>query len=128
MFVPTEFNWIGSFNSETGITAMWHTAKVKTFEDAFTETAVLGGSGPNDSETYPFADEQHHRHQVPRRLSGYKSNIDGMLAMERGEVEGVSGSWASLKANCGRIGCATSRSTSSSRSTARSIPTCPTCR
>ena len=34
-----------------------------------------------------------------RIVSGYKSNSTAWLAMERGEVEGVSGSWASLKAN-----------------------------
>ena len=97
MFVPTDFNWIGSFNSETGITAMWHTAKVKTFEDVFTETAVLGGSGPNDSETYPFLMNNTIGTKF-KIVSGYKSNVTAWLAMERGEVEGVSGSWASLKA------------------------------
>ena len=98
MFVPTDFNWIGSFNSETGITAMWHTAKVKKFEEVFTETAVLGGSGPNDSETYPLLMNNTVGTKF-KIVSGYKSNVTAWLAMERGEVEGVSGSWASLKAN-----------------------------
>jgi tripartite-type tricarboxylate transporter receptor subunit TctC len=98
LFVPTEFNWIGSFNSETGIVAMWHTAKVKTFTDVFKETAVLGGSGPNDSETYPFLMNNTIGTKF-RIVSGYKSNVTAWLAMERGEVEGVAGSWASLKAN-----------------------------
>ena len=77
---------------------MWHTAKVKTFEDVFKETAVLGGSGPNDSETYPFLMNNTIGTKF-RIVSGYKSNVTAWLAMERGEVEGVSGSWASLKAN-----------------------------
>jgi tripartite-type tricarboxylate transporter receptor subunit TctC len=98
MFVPTDFNWIGSFNSETGITAMWHTAKVKKFEDVFTETAVLGGSGPNDSETYPFLMNNTIGTKF-RIVSGYKSNTETLLAIERGEVEGLSGSWSSMKAN-----------------------------
>jgi hypothetical protein len=51
--VPTQFNWLGSFNSEIGAITIWHTAKVKSMADAFRETAVLGGSGPNASETYP---------------------------------------------------------------------------
>ena len=74
MFVPTDFNWIGSFNSETGITTMWHTAKVKTFEDVLKETAVLGGSGPNDSETYPFL-MNNTIGTNSRSSSGYKSNV-----------------------------------------------------
>ena len=77
---------------------MWHTAKVKKFEDVFKETAVLGGSGPNDSETYPFLMNNTIGTKF-RVVSGYKSNVTAWLAMERGEVEGVSGSWSSLKAN-----------------------------
>jgi tripartite-type tricarboxylate transporter receptor subunit TctC len=96
-FVPTEFQWLGSFNSETGITSMWHTAKVKTMANAFKETAVLGGSGPNDSETYPFLMNNTIGTKF-RIVSGYKSNSHTMLAVERGEVDGISGSWSSLKA------------------------------
>jgi len=62
------------------------------------ETAVLGGSGPNDSETYPFLMNNTVGTKF-KIVSGYKSNVTAWLAMERGEVEGVSGSWASLKAN-----------------------------
>ena len=97
-FVPTEFQWLGSFNSETGITSMWHTAKVKTMADVFKETAVLGGSGPNDSETYPLLMNNTIGTKF-RIVSGYKSNNNALLAVERGEVEGVSGSWSSLKAS-----------------------------
>jgi tripartite-type tricarboxylate transporter receptor subunit TctC len=96
-FVPTEFNWLGSFNSETSVLSVWHTSKVKTFKDAMTETAVMGGSGPNDSETHPSL----MNNTVGTKFkvsSGYKSNTDVMLAMERGEVEGLGGSWSSLKA------------------------------
>lgn len=97
-FVPTEFQWLGSFNSETGITSMWHTAKVKTMADVFKDTAVLGGSGPNDSETYPLLMNNTIGTKF-RIVSGYKSNNNAMLAVERGEVEGISGSWSSLKAS-----------------------------
>lgn len=97
-FVPTEFNWLGSFNSDTGAIAVWHTARVKTFADVFKETVVLGGSGPNDSETYPFLMNNTIGTKF-RIVSGYKSSTNAWLAMERGEVEGVSGSWSSLKAN-----------------------------
>jgi hypothetical protein len=96
-FVPTEFNWLGSFNSETSVLSLWNTAKVKTFKDAFTETAVMGGSGPNDSETHPALMNNTLGTKF-KIAGGYKSNTDVMLAMERGEVEGLGGSWSSLKA------------------------------
>jgi tripartite-type tricarboxylate transporter receptor subunit TctC len=96
LYTPTQFNWLGSFNSETGVTTMWHTAKVQTMEAAFTETAVLGGSGPNDSETYPSLMNNTIGTKF-RVVAGYRANTAVLLAMERGEVEGVTGSWSSMK-------------------------------
>jgi hypothetical protein len=63
---------------------------------AFTETAVLGGSGPNDSETYPALMNNTIGTKF-RVVSGYRANTALLLAMERGEVEGVTGSWSSMK-------------------------------
>jgi len=97
LFSPTQFNWIGSFNSETGVTTLWHTAKAQTLADAFNSTIVLGGSGPNDSETYPNLMNNTIGTKF-RIVSGYRANTAVLLAMERGEVEGVTGSWSSLKA------------------------------
>jgi tripartite-type tricarboxylate transporter receptor subunit TctC len=95
-FVPTEFNWLGSFTAETGSTTVWHTAKAKTMADAFKQTVVLGGSGPNDSETYPHLMNNTIGTKF-RIVSGYRGNSTVFLAMERGEVEGVTGSWSSVK-------------------------------
>jgi tripartite-type tricarboxylate transporter receptor subunit TctC len=95
-FSPTAMNWLGSFNSETGVVAIWKTAAVKTMADALTRTVLLGGSGPNDSETYPYLMNRTVGSKF-KVVSGYKANTDVLLAMERGEVEGISGSWSSLK-------------------------------
>jgi hypothetical protein len=65
--------------------------------DALQETAVMGGSGPNDSETHPALMNNTIGTKF-KIAGGYKSNTDVMLAMERGEVEGLGGSWSSLKA------------------------------
>ena len=42
-------------------------------------------------------------------ISGYKGTGDGMLAMERGEVEGIVGHELSALRAPGRTGCATTR-------------------
>ena len=97
LFAPTKFNWIGSFNAETGATTVWHSAKVTSMEGAFKDTVVLGGSGPNDSETYPNLMNNTIATKF-RIVSGYRANTAVLLAMERGEVEGVTGSWSSMKA------------------------------
>jgi tripartite-type tricarboxylate transporter receptor subunit TctC len=57
---------------------------------------VLGGSGPNDSETYPHLMNNTIGTKF-RVVSGYRANSAVFLAMERGEVEGVTGSWSSVK-------------------------------
>jgi tripartite-type tricarboxylate transporter receptor subunit TctC len=95
-FVPTEFNWLGSFAAETGTTTVWHTSKAQTMDDAFKEPVLLGGSGPNDSETYPHLMNNTIGTKF-RLVSGYRANSAVFLAMERGEVEGVTGSWSSVK-------------------------------
>jgi tripartite-type tricarboxylate transporter receptor subunit TctC len=97
LFAPTEFNWLGSFTAETGVTTVWYTAKARTMADAFKDTVVLGGSGPNDSETYSNLMNNTIGTRF-RIVSGYKANTSVFLAIERGEVEGVTGSWSSLKA------------------------------
>jgi tripartite-type tricarboxylate transporter receptor subunit TctC len=97
LFEPTRFNWLGSFTAETGSTTVWHSAKAQTFGDAFKDTVMLGGSGPNDSETYPHLMNNTLGTKF-RVVSGYRANSAVFLAMERGEVEGVTGSWSSVKA------------------------------
>ncbi len=70
---PTEFNWLGSFTAETGSTTIWHTAKAQTMADAFKGSVVLGGSGPNDSETYPHLMNNTIGTKF-RVVSGYRAN------------------------------------------------------
>jgi tripartite-type tricarboxylate transporter receptor subunit TctC len=96
-FVPTRFNWLGSFSAEAGVTYVWHTAKARVMVDAFKRPVLLGSSGPNDSETYPNLMNNTIGTRF-RIVPGYKSNTDVMFAVERGELEGMTGSWSSLKA------------------------------
>jgi len=96
LFAPTQFNWLGSFAAEVGSTTVWHTAKAQTMADAFKGGVVLGGSGPNDSETFPHLMNNTIGTRF-RIVSGYRANSAVLLAMERGEVEGITGSWSSVK-------------------------------
>jgi tripartite-type tricarboxylate transporter receptor subunit TctC len=96
-FDPVKFNWLGSLNNETGVITLWHTAPVKTIEDAMKQEAILGGSGPNDTESYPALMNNTIGTKF-RIISGYPSTTGITLAMERGEVQGLSQSWGSLKA------------------------------
>lgn len=95
-FDPVKFNWIGSLNNETGVITLWHTAKVKTLKDALEQESLIGGSGPNDTESYPALMDNTIGTKF-RIISGYPSTTAISLAMERGEVDGLSQSWSSLK-------------------------------
>ena len=95
-FDATKFQWLGSMNSEDGALYVWHTSKVKSFKDAFTETAFLGSSGPNDSEFYPALANNILGTKFAL-VRGYKSGPEVRLAIERGEVEGQSQTWDSVK-------------------------------
>lgn len=91
----TKFHWLGSTNEETGVVAVWHTAPQRTIADAMKAELVVGGSGPyTDSETTPRAYNAFLGTKF-RIVSGYKSTAPILLAMERGEVQGIgNSSWS----------------------------------
>jgi len=86
-----EFKMIGNVNSGALVCVMHHTSKVKTFEDAQKIPANMGGNAPGTSTT-DYA-------QLLNSLAGAKFNIINgydstsrvVLAMERGELDGVCG-------------------------------------
>jgi tripartite-type tricarboxylate transporter receptor subunit TctC len=97
-FDPEKFNWLGNLSSEAGIALAWHTTPHQKAEDLLSKELIVGGSGSGaENET------------VPRLLnavlgtkfkviSGYKSNTEVLLAVERGELQGVgSMSWPNIK-------------------------------
>jgi tripartite-type tricarboxylate transporter receptor subunit TctC len=76
---------------------MWHTSKVQSIEDAKKMESSVAGTGPGNIAE-----------MVPRLLnavigtkfkiiSGYPASNEGMIAMERGEVDGAESSWAAVK-------------------------------
>lgn len=91
----TKFHWLGSTNAETGVVAVWHTAPHKTIADVMEKELVVGGSGPyTDSETTPRAYNRILGTKF-RIVSGYESTAPVLLAMERGEVQGIgNSSWS----------------------------------
>ena len=91
------FFWLGSMSTSPVTLAVWHTAGVQTIDDARKKEIVVAASNKG-AITYTF----------PRMLnelvgtrfkivSGYQGNSTMTVAMERGEVEGVTNSWDSWK-------------------------------
>ncbi len=91
-FDVARFNWLVSLNRLVSIGVFWHTSPTRTPDDLYRRDVVVASSGGGGSST----------EMLPRLLnslagtkfkmiSGYKGTGDGMLAMERGEVEGIVG-------------------------------------
>jgi len=99
---PEKFTWIGNMSSEAGVAMVWHTSPVQKTEDLFTQEVVVGGSGAGaENETGPRLLNAILGTKF-KLVSGYKSQTEALLAMERGEIAGIgSMSWPTLKTNKG---------------------------
>src|SRR5262249_39031104 len=82
-----DFNWIGRMSSIVEVHFTWKTSRTKTLDDARRNEALLAGTGAGSpSEGYPkLLNALAGTHF--RIISGYPSSTEGMLAMERGEVD-----------------------------------------
>jgi tripartite-type tricarboxylate transporter receptor subunit TctC len=97
-FDGTKFNWLGSITNEVSTCVAWHTAGVKSFNDLLEKPITLGGDGPG-ADPDVFALLYKNVFSAPIKLvSGYHGTNPIVLAMERGEVDGLCGySWSTIK-------------------------------
>jgi tripartite-type tricarboxylate transporter receptor subunit TctC len=100
-FKAKDLNWIGSLANEAGVCAVDKRAGIKSFDDVFTKTVLMGGSGPNDLEIQP-AMMNNLLGTKFQLVKGYPSTPPVHLAIERGEVQGVCQSWSSFKVISGK--------------------------
>ncbi|MEA2938766.1 MAG: hypothetical protein QOC56_2270 [Alphaproteobacteria bacterium] len=95
-FDAAKFTYVGRVATSNNIFMQWHTSKVQSIADSKTFESSLASTGPGS-----IADT------VPRLLNaingtkfklvvGYPASTEAMLAMERGEVDGASSSWAAV--------------------------------
>lgn len=98
-FEVAKFNWIGNLSAETSLIVARADAPVKTTQDLFGQVLIVGGSGASaDSEATPrLLNALIGTHF--KIITGYPGNADILLAMDRGEVQGVADwSWSNIKA------------------------------
>ena len=92
-----KFSYIGRIATSNNIFMQWHAAKVQSLEDAKRMETTLAGTGPGSiAETVPRLLNALIGTRF-RLVSGYPASTEAMLAMERGEVDGASSSWAAVK-------------------------------
>ena len=95
---PTKFQYLGTSDNGTRVCATYGTSKTKTYEDAQKRKTLMAASQAGGS-TQQYASLSNNLTGTRFELvSGYKGTVDGLLAMERGEVEGMCGlDWTSIQ-------------------------------
>jgi len=92
-----KFGWIGRAAPVTEITYTWHTSPTKTLADARARETVMGGSGPTSPTVFYLKALNALAGTRFRIIQGFPGGAETELAMQRGEVEGGSKAWASMK-------------------------------
>lgn len=89
--------WLGNLVELTSAATVWHTAPVKTLDDMKKTEVVFGSTGPS-GETYvvPVVMNDVLGTKI-RMVTGYPGINEVMLAVERGEIHGRSGSWSNVQ-------------------------------
>ncbi len=96
-YKSAEFNWIGRVTNIIEITLVWETSKAKTVQDAMKNDIPVASTGPGSpSMGYPLLVNAVSGTRF-KIITGYPGSNDGMLAMERGEVDGALTSWNTIK-------------------------------
>jgi tripartite-type tricarboxylate transporter receptor subunit TctC len=96
-YKSADFNWIGRVTNIIEITLTWQTSKAKTVQDAMVNETPVASTGPGSpSMGYPLLLNALAGTKF-KVITGYPGSTDGMLAMERGEVDGALTSWNTIK-------------------------------
>jgi len=95
-FDASKFNWLGSTGPENEVIIAWHTAGVRTIEDAMKKELILGGTGAGSGIVIIPTAMNNVLGTRFKIVIGYKSSEDINLAMERGEVQARAFSMSSI--------------------------------
>jgi tripartite-type tricarboxylate transporter receptor subunit TctC len=88
-FDGQKFTWLGSANNEIAGCLAWHAAPFERAEDLFSKEMITGASGASNLE-FPTAMNAVLGTRM-KLVRGYKGPADILLALERGEVQGMCG-------------------------------------
>jgi tripartite-type tricarboxylate transporter receptor subunit TctC len=97
-FESARLNWIGRVASLLNVTVTWHRSPVKSIADAVGTEAVIASIAEASPLTlYPRALNSTIGTRF-RVITGYADSNATLLAVERGEADGATASWATLNA------------------------------
>ena len=98
-FDPRQFHYLGSPSREAHILVSWHQSPLQKMQDAFDREIIVGATAPGGAPyEFPFLTNMLTGTKF-KIVTGYKSNQETKLAMERGEIHATAGlGWATAKA------------------------------
>jgi hypothetical protein len=97
-FDSRKFTWLGSMTDDDTTCVTWNSSPIKTWSDFLSKPSKLGGLGADaDPDIWALLYKNVFGAKA-RLVSGYPGTNDVILAMERGEVDGLCGlSWSTIK-------------------------------
>jgi tripartite-type tricarboxylate transporter receptor subunit TctC len=99
-FDARSFKWLVSLNDYTAVALAWHEAPIVTASDLISREFLVGSNAPaSDTTIWPQLLNALIGAKI-KLVRGYAGSTGIMLAMERGEVQGIIGDdWAGIKAS-----------------------------
>jgi tripartite-type tricarboxylate transporter receptor subunit TctC len=91
------YTYIGRVVPSVEVTYTWHTSLTKTIADARSRETVMGGSGAASPTVFYLKALNALAGTKFRVIAGFRGVSDTELAVQRGEVEGGTKSWPSMK-------------------------------
>jgi tripartite-type tricarboxylate transporter receptor subunit TctC len=96
---PRRFIWLGATSRPARVCVRWYTAPVKTPADLFTREFIVGAAGATSSLAILPTVINHVLGTKFRIIEGYQGLGDAMLAVQRGELQGVCASYQQFRAD-----------------------------
>jgi tripartite-type tricarboxylate transporter receptor subunit TctC len=95
---PTQFNWIANFNSEVSVFIFGADHGIMSLDDLRQRDAIVGATGlTSNNAIYPYIANNILGTRL-KVVAGYPGTSHLILALERGEIDGIGGlAWSSLQ-------------------------------
>jgi tripartite-type tricarboxylate transporter receptor subunit TctC len=91
-----KFNWLVSTAAEPGVAIVWHTTPQSSMEDVRKTEVIVGGAGDSAIVPQVFNYTMGTKFKL---VTGYPGTADLVLAMQRGEIQGIGYySWSNIPA------------------------------
>jgi tripartite-type tricarboxylate transporter receptor subunit TctC len=94
---PRKYGWIGGSSLPSRVCVVNASAPVKTFADVFKHELIVGGSGAGSSLSIVPGVLNSVLGTKFKVVEGYKGSNDAVIAMERGETQGVCHTFSSFR-------------------------------